>query len=428
MGRDVRRGLGQPGRRRHLLRSLRALVPAGGADDPAVDAACRRQAGIQGGLRPAPLRPRPRPARNRRELGRQRRRRLHRAAPRGNRREEAIQDAHLRPDQAPRREGGRARRIPRRHSAGQSRGTQPARLAQVPEGAAPQPEEARMNEIKLPQGPIRYRESGDGPPLVFVHGLLVDGRLWRKVTPLLEDRYRCIVPDIPLGSHQVAMNPDADLSPTGLAQIVSGFLEALGLDQATVVANDTGGAISQITAARHPERIGRLLLTNCDAFENFLPPAFRPLQWAAHVPGMLTGVMQGMRFAPMRRLPNAYGRLIKRDLAGAPTREWIEPYLSDRAVRRDTVKVLKGIDPKYTIEAAEELSRQQRPTLLAWAREDRFFKPKFAERLAAKIPGARLEWIDDSYTFVSEDQPERLAELIGTFAGPLSSPAAPASG
>jgi pimeloyl-ACP methyl ester carboxylesterase len=285
-----------------------------------------------------------------------------------------------------------------------------------------------VNEIKLPQGAIRYRESGDGPPLVFVHGLLVDGRLWRKVTPLLEDRYRCIVPDIPLGSHQVAMNPDADLSPTGLALIVSGFLEALGLDQATVVANDTGGAISQITAAHHPGRIGRLLLTNCDAFENFLPPAFRPMQWAAHVPGMLTGVMQGMRFAPMRRLPNAYGRLIKRDLAGAPTREWIEPFLSDRAVRRDTVKVLKGIDPKYTIEAAEELSRQQRPTLLAWAREDRFFKPEFAERLAAKIPGARLEWIDDSYTFVSEDQPERLAELIGTFAGPLSSPAASASG
>jgi pimeloyl-ACP methyl ester carboxylesterase len=112
----------------------------------------------------------------------------------------------------------------------------------------------------------------------------------------------------------------------------------------------------------------------------------------------------------------AYGRLIKRDFAGAPTREWVEPFLTDRAVRRDTVKVLKGVDPKYTLDAAEKLSRQERPTLLAWAREDRFFKPEFAERLAAEIPGAQLEWIEDSYSFVPEDQPERLAELVGAFA------------
>jgi pimeloyl-ACP methyl ester carboxylesterase len=236
------------------------------------------------------------------------------------------------------------------------------------------------------------------------------------VTPLLEDRFRCIIPDLPLGSHTVPMDPIADLSPPGLARIVAGFLEALELDGATMVANDTGGAIAQITAANHPEWIGRLVLTNCDAYENFLPPAFRPLQWAARISGMLTAVMQGMRLAPMRRLPMAYGRLIKRDFAGAPTREWVEPFLTDRAVRRDTVKVLKGVDPKYTFDAAEKLSRQERPTLLAWAREDRFFKPEFAERLAAEIPGAQLEWIEDSYTFVPEDQPERLAELVGAFA------------
>src|SRR5829696_2142157 len=238
-----------------------------------------------------------------------------------------------------------------------------------------------MNETKISQGTIRYRESGEGPPIVFLHGLLVDGRLWRKVTPLLEASYRCIVPDLPLGSHAVRMDPRADLSPPGLAGIVAQFLEALRLDDVTVVANDTGGAIAQVTAANHPDRIGHLVLTNCDAFENFPPPAFRPLQWAARVPGMLTGVMQGMRLAPMRRLPTAYGWLIKRDFAGAPTREWVEPFLSDQGIRRDTVKVLRGIDPEHTFDAADKLSRQERPTLLAWAREDRFFKPKFAERL-----------------------------------------------
>jgi pimeloyl-ACP methyl ester carboxylesterase len=273
-----------------------------------------------------------------------------------------------------------------------------------------------MSEVKLSQGTINYRESGEGPPIVFVHGLLVDGRLWRKVTPLLEDRFRCIVPDLPLGSHRTPMSPDADLSPPGLARLVADFLEALDLEDVVLVANDTGGAISQITAANHPERIGRLVLTNCDAFENFLPPAFRPLQWAARVPGGLTGMMAGMRFAALRRLPLAYGWLIKRDFAGAPTREWVDPFLTNREVRRDTVKVLRGIDSRFTIEAAEKLRTFDRPTLLAWAVEDRFFKISFAERLAATIQGATLERIEDSYTFVSEDQPERLAELIARFA------------
>jgi pimeloyl-ACP methyl ester carboxylesterase len=273
-----------------------------------------------------------------------------------------------------------------------------------------------MSEANLSQGTIHYRESGEGPPIVFVHGLLVDGRLWRKVTPLLEDRFRCIVPDLPLGSHRTPMNPDADLSPPGLARIVAGFLEALELEDVVLVGNDTGGAITQITAANHPGRIGRVVLTNCDAFENFLPPMFRPMQWAARVPPVLNGLLQGMRFAPMRRLPNAYGRLIKRDFAAAPTREWVDPFLSDREIRRDTVKVLRGIDPRYTFEAAEKLRDFDRPTLLAWAVEDRFFKVSFAEKLAHTIRGAKLERIQDSYTFVPEDQPERLAELIARFA------------
>jgi pimeloyl-ACP methyl ester carboxylesterase len=118
----------------------------------------------------------------------------------------------------------------------------------------------------------------------------------------------------------------------------------------------------------------------------------------------------------MRRLPNAYGRLIKRDFDDAPTREWVEPYLSDRDIRRDTVKVLRGIHPRYTIEAAEVLRDFDRPAMLAWAVEDRFFKVSFAEKLANTINGATLERIEDSYTFVPEDQPERLAELIARFA------------
>ena len=225
------------------------------------------------------------------------------------------------------------------------------------------------------------------------------------------------------------MKPDADLSPPGLAAIVAELMAELELERVTVIANDTGGAITQIAAANHPERIGRLVLTNCDAFENFLPPAFRPLQWTAKVPGLFTASMQGMRLEFLRRhMPMAFGWLIKHDLEGAPLAEWVGPTLRDRAVRRDTIKVLRGISPRYTLEAAKKLRSFDRPTMLAWAREDRFFKPSFAERLAETIPRARLEWIDDSYTFVSEDQPERLADLIRAFSSGAERPAAPLSG
>jgi pimeloyl-ACP methyl ester carboxylesterase len=276
--------------------------------------------------------------------------------------------------------------------------------------------EMAPREIELSQGRIRYREAGSGEPIVFVHGLLVNGTLWRKVVPRLSPDFRCIVPDFPLGSHELPMEPEADLSPPGLARIVDELMAALGLEGVTIVANDTGGAISQITAANHPERIGRLVLTNCDAFDNFLPPAFRPLQYAAKVPGLLTAVMQGMRVEFLRRhSPGAFGWLIKKDLTGAPLKEWMTPFLSSREIRRDAIKVLRGISPHYTNEAAERLRSFDRPTMLAWAVEDRFFKFSFAERLAETIPGARLERIEDSYTFVSEDQPERLAELIASF-------------
>jgi pimeloyl-ACP methyl ester carboxylesterase len=269
--------------------------------------------------------------------------------------------------------------------------------------------------IQLPQGTIHYRDSGKGEPIVFVHGLLVDGSLWRGVTAALERDHRCIAPDWPLGSHREALNHDADTSPRGVAQLIADFLAALELDRATIVANDTGGAIAQLLAAERPERIGRLVLTPCDAYENFLPPAFRPIQWIARIPGGLTFAMQPMRFALVRRSPLGFGMLTRRPIPAEVTAAWVRPFLNDRAVRRDTVRLVRAIDSRDTLAAAERLRSFEAPTLLAWAPEDRFFKLRFAERLAAAIPNARLERIEDSYTFVPEDQPQRLAELIREF-------------
>lgn len=278
------------------------------------------------------------------------------------------------------------------------------------------------NRVDLEQGPVSYREQGAGRPIVFVHGLLVNSLLWRKVIAELEGEFRCIAPDLPLGSHSNAMRADADLTPPGLARIVEDFIAALELEDVTLVGNDTGGAVCQLVVTRHPGRLGRLVLTNCDAFENFLPPAFRPLQWLARVPGALTAALQPMRIRPLRRSPLGFGLLTRRAVDHDVLEAWIRPSLSDAGVRRDAIKVLRGIDSRYTMEAAEQLRDFDRPALLAWAVEDRFFKIGFAERLAACLADARLERIEDSRTFVPEDQPERLAELIRAFE---SAPATP---
>ena len=284
-----------------------------------------------------------------------------------------------------------------------------------------------LNEIRIPQGAIRYRDTGTGEPIVFAHGALVDGTLWRKVTPLLEGEFRCVVPDLPLGSHRLPMPPNADLSPPGLARLVAELLAALEIERATLVGNDTGGAICQLVAARHPERLARLVLTPCDAYENFLPPAFRYLQLAARIPGATTVLAQTMRLDFVRRAPLAYGWLTKRPIPDQVLDRWTEPIRLDRAVRRDAGKLLRGISKRYTLEAAEKLRDFDRPTLIAWAPEDRVFKLADARKLAGMIPGARLETIDDARTFVALDQPQRLAELIGNFVAETeSAPAASA--
>jgi pimeloyl-ACP methyl ester carboxylesterase len=272
-------------------------------------------------------------------------------------------------------------------------------------------------ESTLPQGSVRYRESGEGPPIVFVHGILVNGLLWRKVVPLLEGSFRCVVPDWPLGSHTIPMAADADLSPAGLADIVAGFLEERGLEKVTLVGNDTGGAICQVVAARRPERLGRLVLTPCDAYEDFPPKMFRYLQWAAQVPGGLTVLSKTLTAGPARRLPFAYGRLAKRPLDIDLVRAWIRPAKASAEIRRDVGKVLRGISPHYTLQAARKLRDFDRPVLLAWCPEDRVFPMDHARRLAEDIPTARLELVDDSWTYVPEDRPDRLAELIRDFAG-----------
>jgi len=275
-------------------------------------------------------------------------------------------------------------------------------------------------EVALPQGTIRYRERGSGEPIVFLHGVLVNGDLWRDVVPRLADAgYRCIVPDLPLGAHELPVHEDADLSPPGLARLIADFVAALELDSPTVVGNDTGGALLQIAAANHGERFGRVVLTSCDAFEHFFPTMFKYLAPLTRVPGGLSVLARAARLRAVRRAPNAFGWLMHKD----PPREvldgWTEPLRTNRGVRRDVTKVLRGVDKRHTLEAAEKLRSFDRPVLLAWAADDKFFPLGDAERLASILPNARLVTIQDSYSFVPEDQPEELARVVADFLADL---------
>jgi pimeloyl-ACP methyl ester carboxylesterase len=272
-----------------------------------------------------------------------------------------------------------------------------------------------MEEVSLPQGTIRYRDEGAGEPLVFVHGLLVNGRLWEGVADRLSDSHRCIVPDLPLGSHTIPMHEDADLGTPGVAALVAGFLEALGLERATLIGNDSGGAISQLVATRHPERVGRLVLTDCDLYENFPPKLFAYLKPAARVPGLLSAVAQSLRVPLLRRSPFAFGVLTKSRLDSDLLEDWVRPGIENAEIRRDTRKFILGTSPDHTVRAAAELADFPAPTLFAWAPEDRLLPIAGAERLAATMPDARIVRIPEAKTFVSIDQPEALADAIASF-------------
>jgi pimeloyl-ACP methyl ester carboxylesterase len=279
--------------------------------------------------------------------------------------------------------------------------------------------------LDLTAATIDYEDTGgDGPVILFVHGLLVSGSLWRKVVAELEG-FRCIVPTLPLGSHRTPARDRSALTPVGVADMLAELMERLELTDVTIVANDTGGAITQLLLTRRPERVARVVLTPCDAFENFLPPAFKPLQWLAKA-RLLAPALQPMRIAALRRTPLAYGLLTKRPVPADVLEGWVRPALDSRGVRGDVQHFTRHIDKRLTLDAAAKLSAFDRPVLLAWAAEDRFFKIAFAERLAAVFPDARLEPIADSWTFVSEDQPGVLAELIAGFAGSHSAGSTPA--
>lgn len=268
--------------------------------------------------------------------------------------------------------------------------------------------------IETSGGPMRVFSAGTGEPIVFVHGALVSPNLWRKVVTRLSPDFRCVSLELPLGSHELGM-PDADLSPAGLADLIAEAIEKLGLESPTIVGNDTGGGLTQIALARHPELAGRVVLTSCDAYENFPPRFFRVVLWPTRFPALSRVLFAPLRLRPLRETPLAFGWLMHSKLDERAGDSYVLPALAHKPAGADFARFVRAVDSSYTLDAIATLRSYERPVLIAWSRDDRFFPPKHAERLAADIPTARLEWIENARTFSMEDQPERLAELIAAF-------------
>ena len=269
-------------------------------------------------------------------------------------------------------------------------------------------------QVELSRGTLPCYDTGVGPPVVFVHGAMVNANVWRDVVGALSKDFRCVVPDLPFGGHLEPAPPDADLSPPAIADWIADAIEALELDDVTLVGNDTGGALSQVLIAQRPERVGRLVLTSCDAFENFPPKALKPALRVMKLPGVMTALSSTFRLGGLRHRAGGLMGVFKHPVDPRAADSYFLPLLRAE-IRRDFLKLMDGMDERHTLEAAAHFPDFDRPVLIAWSREDKFFDAKYAERLAGAFPKTRLEWIDDAYTISPEDQPERLAEAIARF-------------
>ncbi|CAN5619582.1 alpha/beta hydrolase [soil metagenome] len=274
-----------------------------------------------------------------------------------------------------------------------------------------------MPSISLAAGTIHYRTAGPAdaapPPVVFVHGFLVDSRLWDGVADHLATQgVRSYLVDWPLGSHRAPMPADTELSPAGVAAIINQFLDALGLDDVTLVGNDTGGAICQLLLVDDPGRVGRVVLTNCDAFENFPPRMFVPLFHAVQRPWLTRLLLASMRLRSVRHSFAAYGLLMRRPRDGELTRHWITPALTDRRIRQDIARFARGIDRTSLIAAAPRLREFPGPARMVWGTADRAFPLSSGRRLAEAFAHGDLVEIPDASTFVSVDAPAAVADAI----------------
>ena len=273
-----------------------------------------------------------------------------------------------------------------------------------------------MAELALKQATIEYQQFGPQdsayPPVLFVHGILVDGQLWHGVAEDLGRRgCRCVVPTWPLGSHTIPVNERAALTLAGVAEIINDAIVALALSDVTLVGSDTGGGLCQLLIDAHPERIGRVVLTNCDAFDQCPPFPFGAVFALLRGPLSIRALFGLMRMNALRSSSLGFGLLISRPDPRL-TSAWIQPCLNDVQVCRDLAALLRDVATADLTDVAVRLKRFDKPVTLVWGQGDRVFTPSLGRRLAEVFSNGKLIEVPGSKTFVSLDNPNAVIDAI----------------
>jgi pimeloyl-ACP methyl ester carboxylesterase len=280
-----------------------------------------------------------------------------------------------------------------------------------------------VRSVEVAAGVIDYDEAGSGPPVVLLHGLLMDHTLWDRVLPLLPEGFRYIRPILPLGAHRRAMNPGTDLSLPGQVRLVADLLDALSLEPVTLVHSDWGGALF-LTARGLDDRVARQVILPCEAFDNF-PPGLpgKMVALAARLPAGIQVAARQLRVGWLRRLPMLYGQMARRPVPGELIRRWTEPVLTDRDIRRDLLAYCRGrFDKAALVADTEALRHFQGDVLVLWSPDNRVMPPAHGRRLTKLIPRARYAEIPGAYVLSMLDEPEAVARTMGAFL--TSAPAA----
>ena len=263
-----------------------------------------------------------------------------------------------------------------------------------------------------------YDSGGDGQPIVFGHGLVMDHTEWSAVIDHLERDFRCIVPVLPLGGHRRPMPEDADLTMRGIALLIAEVVDLLELPPVVLVANDWGGP--QITAVERPDIVAALVLTPEEAFDNYppgLPGAFAAL--SCRLPGGLSIAGRSLRVPGFQRLPMTFGRMSVRPIPRDMLRGWTEGLLTEPGVRRDVRRYVAETPKGCLVDAAEQLRTFEKPTRVVWAIDDRTMPRRHGRALADLIPNATLVELDECSVLMPLDQPQRLADEIRSLAGTI---------
>jgi len=269
-------------------------------------------------------------------------------------------------------------------------------------------------QVQTPSGPASYIDTGGpGRVALFVHGLGTSSYLWRHVIDQLDGQRRCVAVDLPLHGLTPAA-ADQDFTLPGFARFLAEFCEGLELNDVDLVANDTGGAISQVFATGHPELLHTLTLTNCETHKNLPPKVLLPAVVLAHM-GLAARISPRLLRDIRRGRKRFYG-LGYQDIENLPedlARFWLESQFATPELARQNQRIMTSLHARDLLAIEPALARLQVPTLIVWGTGDIFFRRKWAYWLRDTIPGAtEVVELDGARIFFPDERATELTEAL----------------